>query len=97
MSEIVSPDVLFLDVFLFIFQRSLLTYFIQVILGSIWEPLVDCFCTLPLRDHTIVKLLSNLKKHALQDDMKVLGVEWIMFNIFCGRKQSKYFGLFLLG
>ena len=38
------------------------------------EPLVNCFYTLPLSDHTIVKLLLYLKKHALQDDTKVLGV-----------------------
>ena len=38
------------------------------------EALVHCFYTLLLRDHAIVKLLLYLKKHALQDDMKVLGV-----------------------
>ena len=38
------------------------------------KPLVCCFYTLPLRDHTIVKLDLNLKKYARQDDMKVLGV-----------------------
>ena len=48
--------------------------FIHVILGSMREPLVHCFYTLPLRDHTIVKLLCNLKKHALQDGTKVLRV-----------------------
>ena len=60
------------------------------------KPLVYCFYTLPLRDHTIVKLLVNLKKYALQDDTKVLGVYWIMFNVICGKKQNK-FNLFLLG
>ena len=36
------------------------------------EVLVHCFYTLPLRDCTTLKLLLNLKKHALQDDTKVL-------------------------
>ena len=57
---------------------------------------VRCFYTLPLRDHTFVKLLVNLKKHALQDDAKVLGVHWIMFNVICWKKQNK-FNMFLLG
>ena len=60
------------------------------------KPLVHCFYTLPLRDHTIVKLLLTLKKHALQDDTKVLGVYWIMFNVICWKKQNK-FNLLLLG
>ena len=58
--------------------------------------LVHCFYTLPLRDHTIVKLLVNLKKYALQDDTKVFGVYWIMFNVISWKKQNK-FNLFLLG
>ena len=61
------------------------------------EPLVHCFYTLPLRDHAIVKVLLNLKKHALQDDTKFLVLSWILFNIFCGKKQNKCFFLFLLG
>ena len=41
------------------------------------KPLVHFFYTLPLRDHTVVKLLLTLKKHALQGDTKVLVVYWI--------------------
>ena len=40
-------------------------------MGDLWY---TAFYTLPLSDHTIVKLFLNLKKHALQDDTKVLGV-----------------------
>ena len=59
---------------------------------------VRCFYTLPLRDHTFVKLLVNLKKYALQDDTKVLEVYWIMFNVICWEKQNKFnvsFGLII--
>ena len=65
-------------------------------MGNLWYT-SSLIYILPLRDHTIVKLLLNLKKHALQDDTKVLGVKWMMFNNFCGKKQNKCFGLFLLG
>ena len=46
-------------------------------MGDFWY---TAFYTLSLRDHTIVKLLLNLKKHTLQDDTKVLGVSWIMYQ-----------------
>ena len=59
------------------------------------KPLVHCFYTLPLRGQTIVKLLLTLKKHALQDDRKVLGFYWITFDN-CGKKQSKINALICL-
>ena len=36
--------------------------------------MVNHWYTLLLKDHAIVKVLLDLRKHALQDDRKVLGV-----------------------
>ena len=46
-----------------------------------------------LRDHTVVKLLLNLKKYAQLDNIKVLGIKPIVFNIFSRKKQNKINGL----
>ena len=71
--------------------------FIHLILDSMWGTSGTVLYTLPVRDHAIVKLLVNLKKHAQQDDTKDFRVKRMMFNIFCQKKQNKCFGLFLLG